>query len=342
LEFRDLVFVEMYGEKSLVNNCVSDVYDDFGSGNNVQYRLNQQEFRLEKLRAKFCNKSKAANEKSSFAETSPTVNDNEIKDIENSYLGDYEHEDLTERFEKMEIRLQKLATGVKESNKRFTDNFLSTEDLVARTDLLLEDLFDTQPSVKPGVTLSAIRNAKTEGNLSGDSSGALREERKQVSVVSLEESQSQHANPEKCQQSVVSVRETGKLSMTVDKSGGASEFSKLDGTESYNSVSQTNMDSRLSRLSKKTRETAQPTENVVAEMLKARSELKATSVLETTVVGSCPTASKVLISHVVEGYLSQNEEDSSCGGVSNTDIVSLEMKDLDKLVRLKTREHESE
>ena len=160
MEFRDLVFVEMYGEKSLVNNCVSDVYDDFGSGNNVQYRLNQQEFRLEKLRAKFCNKSKAANEKSSFAETSPTVNDNEIKDIENSYLGDYKHADLTERFEKMEIRLRKLATGTKESNKRFTNNVLSTEDLVARTDLLLEDLFDTQPLVKTDVTLSAVRNAK--------------------------------------------------------------------------------------------------------------------------------------------------------------------------------------
>ena len=62
MEFRDLVFVEMYGEKSLVNNCVSDVYDDFGSGNNVQYRLNQQKFRLEKLRSKFCNKSKVTNE----------------------------------------------------------------------------------------------------------------------------------------------------------------------------------------------------------------------------------------------------------------------------------------
>ena len=88
MEFRDLVFVEMFGDKSLVNNCVSDVYDDLGSGNNVQYRLNQQKFRLEKLRAKFCNKSKVTNEKSSFAETSPRLNDNEIKDIENSYLGD--------------------------------------------------------------------------------------------------------------------------------------------------------------------------------------------------------------------------------------------------------------
>ena len=90
----------MFGDKSLINNCASDVYDDFVSKDNVQHRLNQQEFRLEKLRAKFCNKSKAANEKSSFAETSPTVNDNEIKDIENSYLGDYKDEDLTERFKK--------------------------------------------------------------------------------------------------------------------------------------------------------------------------------------------------------------------------------------------------
>jgi len=342
LEFRDLVFVEMYGEKSLVNNCVSDVYDDFGSGNNVQYRLNQQEFRLEKLRAKFCNKSKAANEKSSFAETSPTVNDNEIKDIENSYLGDYEHEDLTERFEKMEIRLQKLATGVKESNKRFTDNFLSTEDLVARTDLLLEDLFDTQPSVKPGVTLCAIRNVKTKGNLSGDSSGASRQERKQVSVLSLEVPQSQHATPEKCQQSAVFVKETGKLSVTVDESVGASRCFKLDDTESYNPVSQTNMKSRLSRLSKKTREIAQPTEDLVAETLEARCEVKATSVLETTVVGSCPTASEVLISHVGEGYLSQNEMDLSWVDVSDKDIISLEVKDLDRLARFETRGEESE
>ena len=52
----------MFGDKSLVNNCASDVYDDLGSGNNVQYRLNQSDFRLEKLRAKFCNKSKVTNE----------------------------------------------------------------------------------------------------------------------------------------------------------------------------------------------------------------------------------------------------------------------------------------
>ena len=103
LEFRDLVFVEMFGDKRLVNNCASEFYDDLGSGKNVQYCLNQQEFRLEKLRAKFCNKSKVTNEKSSFAETAPRLNDNEVKDIESSYLGDYEHEDLTERFEKMEI-----------------------------------------------------------------------------------------------------------------------------------------------------------------------------------------------------------------------------------------------
>ena len=50
LEFRDLVFVEMFGDKSLVNNCASDVYDDWGSRDNVQYRLYQQEFRLEKLK----------------------------------------------------------------------------------------------------------------------------------------------------------------------------------------------------------------------------------------------------------------------------------------------------
>ena len=75
-----------------------------------------------------------------MAETSPRLNDNKIKDIQNSYLGDYEHGDLTERFEKMEIRLQKMATGIKESNKSFTDNSLLTEYLVARTDLLLKDL----------------------------------------------------------------------------------------------------------------------------------------------------------------------------------------------------------
>jgi len=109
--------------------------------------------------------------------------------------------------------LRKLATGIKESNKRFTDNVLSTEDLVARTDLLLEDLFDTQPSVKPGGTLSAIRNVKSKGDLSGDSIGAVRQEHRQVSVVSLEE---------KCQQSVVSVKKTRKVSVTVDKSVGAS------------------------------------------------------------------------------------------------------------------------
>ena len=128
MEFRDLFFVEMFGDKTLVNHCASDVYDDLGSGDNVQYRLKQQEFRLEKLRAKFCNESKVTNEKSSFAETSPTVNDNKVKDIENSYLGDYEHEDLTERFEKMEIRLLRMASRIQESNKRFTDNFLLTED----------------------------------------------------------------------------------------------------------------------------------------------------------------------------------------------------------------------
>jgi len=332
LEFRDLVFVQMFGDKRLVNNCVSDVYDDLGSGDNVQYSLNQQEFRLEKLRAKFCNKSKVTNEKSSFAETSPRLNDNETKDIENSYLGEYKHEDLTERFEKMEIRLQKLATGIKESNKRLTDNFLSTEDLLARTGLLLEDLLDTQPSVKPGGTLTAVRNVKTKRNLGGDSSGAVSQERKQVSVVSLEVSQSQHANPEKCQQIVVSVKETGKFSVTVDESVGASKYSKLDGTKSYHSVSQTNIESRLSRLPKKTREIAQSTEDLVAEMLEARTELKATSALE----------SEVFISHVGEGYSGQNEMDSSCVSVSDTEIVSLEVKDLDKLAGFETRDHESE
>jgi len=64
--------------------------------------------------------------------------------------------------------------------------------------------------------------------------------------------------------------------------------------------------------------------------------------LETTVVGSCPTASEVLISHVGEGYLSQNEEDLSCGGVSNSDIFPLEVKDLDELARFETRDHKSE
>jgi len=97
LEFRDLVFVKIFGDKSLSSIWVSEVYDDLGSGDNVQYRLNQQKFRLEKLRVKFCNKSKATNEKSSFAETLPRVNDNKTKDIENSYLGDYIHEDLTEK-----------------------------------------------------------------------------------------------------------------------------------------------------------------------------------------------------------------------------------------------------
>jgi len=203
LEFRDLVFVEMFGDKSLINNCASDVYDDFVSKDNVQHRLNQQEFRLEKLRAKFCNKSKVANEKSSFAEPSPTVNDNVLKDIENSYLGDYVHQDLTERFEKMEIRLQKLATGIKESNRRFTDNVLSTEDFVTRTDLLLEDLFDTQPLVKPGGTLCAVRNLKTKGNLRGDSSGAVLQERKCMFQLSVEKYRkvsmlTQKASPERC------------------------------------------------------------------------------------------------------------------------------------------------
>ena len=113
--------MEMFGDKSSSSNWIPEVYDDLGSGD-------QQKFRLEKLRAKFCNKSKVTNEKSSFAETSPTVNDNEIKDIENNYMGEYKHENLTESFEKMEIRLQKMATGIKESNKRFTDNFLLTED----------------------------------------------------------------------------------------------------------------------------------------------------------------------------------------------------------------------
>jgi len=225
--------VEMFGDKSSSSNWIPEVYDDLGSGD-------QQKFRLEKLRAKFCNKSKVTNEKSSFAETLPRVKDNKTKDIENSYLGDYIHEDLTERFKKMEIRLQKLATGIKESDKRFTDNVLSTEDLVARTDLLLEDIFDTQPSVKPGGTLSTIRNVKTKGNLSGDSIGAVRQVHKQVSVVRLEVSQSLHTNPEKCQQSVDSVKETRKLSMTIDKCVRASDCSsKLDGAESYNSGSQT-------------------------------------------------------------------------------------------------------
>ena len=100
----------MFGNKSLVKKCVSDVYDDFGRGNNVQYRLNQQKFRLEKLRSKFCNKSKVTNEESSFAETSPRVNDDKSKDIENSYSGDYKHEDLTEKLANMEIRLLKLSS----------------------------------------------------------------------------------------------------------------------------------------------------------------------------------------------------------------------------------------
>jgi len=342
LEFRDLVFVEMFGDKSLVNNCVSDVNDDLGSGDNVQYRLNQQEFRLEKLRGKFCKMSKVTNEKSLFAETSPTVNDNELKDFENSYLGDYVHQDLTERFEKMEIRLQKLATGIKESNRRFTDNVLSTEDLLARTDLLLEDLFDTQPSVKPGGTLGAVRNAKSKGKLGGDSSGAVRQEFKQVSVVSLEVSRRQQTNPEKCQQSVDSVKETRKLSVTIDKCVRASECSKLDGIDSYHSVSQTNMESYLLRLPKKTREIAQSTEDLVAEMLEARTELKAMSALETAIVGASPAESEVFISHVGEGYSGQNEMDSSCVSVSDTEVVSLEVKDLDKLERLETRDRESE
>jgi len=63
---------------------------------------------------------------------------------------------------------------------------------------------------------------------------------KQVSVVRLEVSQSLHTNPEKCQQSVDSVKETRKLSMTIDKCVRASDCSsKLDGAESYNSGSQT-------------------------------------------------------------------------------------------------------
>jgi len=84
-----------------------------------------------------------------------------------------------------------MACRIKQANKRFTDNFPSTEDLVARTDLLLEDLFDTEPSGMPGGTLGAVRNVKTKGTLRGDLSGAVRQEHKQVSVVSLEESQSQ-------------------------------------------------------------------------------------------------------------------------------------------------------
>jgi len=88
----------------------------------------------------------------------------------------------------------------------------------------------------------------------------------------------------------------------------------LNGTDSYNSVSQTNMESRLLKLSKKTREITQPTEDVVAEMLEARTELKATtSGLETTVVGSFATDSEIFVSHVGEGYSSQNEMNLSCG-----------------------------
>jgi len=43
----------MFDDKRFINNWISDVYDDSGSGDNVQYSLSQQEFRLEKLRAKF-------------------------------------------------------------------------------------------------------------------------------------------------------------------------------------------------------------------------------------------------------------------------------------------------
>jgi len=53
----------MFGDKSLISNCASDVYDNLGGVDYVQYRLNQQKLRLEKLRAKFCNKSKFTNEK---------------------------------------------------------------------------------------------------------------------------------------------------------------------------------------------------------------------------------------------------------------------------------------
>ena len=122
------------------------------------------------------------------------------------------------------------------------------------------------------MTLGAVRNVKTKGNLGGDLSGAVRQERKQVLVVCLEVSQSQHANPEKSQQSVVSFKVTRKLSAIVDKSVGTSECFNMIGSNSYNSVSQTNMESRLLRLSKKPREKAQPTEDVVADMLEARNE----------------------------------------------------------------------
>jgi len=113
---------------------------------------------------------------------------------------------------------------------------------VARTDLLLVDLFDTQPSVKPDGTLSAIRDVKTKTNLGGDSSSAVRQGFKQVSVVSLEVSQSQHTNPAKCQQSVFFYR---KLSVTVNETVDASECSKLDSAEPYKSGSPAKVESRL-------------------------------------------------------------------------------------------------
>jgi len=59
-------------------------------------------------------------------------------------------------------------------------------------------------------------------------------------------------------------------------------------------------------------------------------------------VGASPAEAEVFISHVGEGYLSPNEIDLSCVGVNDKDIVSLEVKDLDKLVRLESRDHESE
>jgi len=93
--------------------------------------------------------------------------------------------------------------------------------------------------------------------------------------------------------------------VTVDESVGASKCSKLDGTKSYNSVSQTNMESRLLRIAGKTREIALSTDDLIAEILVAR-----------TVVGSSPAESKVYLSPLGEGYSAQNEMDMSCVSVS--------------------------
>jgi len=91
--------------------------------------------------------------------------------------------------------------------------------------------------------------------------------------------------------------------------------------------------------SKKTREIGQSTEDLVAEMLEARTELRATSALKTTVVGSCPTDLEVFICLLGERYSAQNEMYLSCVSVSDTEIAALGVSEL---ARFETRDYESQ